>query len=98
MSRVYPSPDEVAHQQARAIRLALNATPGTPTQTRLLAAAQMLAQSITPLDHAKPTEVEAAELRDLSAAISRWTDIHSCDGAFAGAVEALTAGLDTGAA
>lgn len=93
-----PTAAEVARQQARAIRAALAAAPGSPAQTRALAAASMLGQSITPLSQPEPTQAERIVLNDIARVVSGWTDIHFCDGAFAGAVQALTAGLQEEAA
>lgn len=98
MPPLIPSPAMVAHQQERAIRAALTAAPGSPFQTRLLAAATLLASTITPLAQPQPTQAETQYLTDLARIISGWTDIHFCDGAFAGAVQALTAGLQAEAA
>ena len=93
-----PTAAEVAQLQQRTIRAALDAVPGSPFQLRLLSAAALIGNAITPLSQAQPTPAQERFLQHLTTPLRSWIDIHFGDGPFAGAILALTAGLQEEAA
>lgn len=93
-----PTASEVAELQAHTIRSALYAAPGSAFQLRLLTAAALIGNSITPQAQQPLNATQAAFLADTAKPLRGWIDIHFGDGPFAGAILALTAGLTEEAA
>ena len=93
-----PTASEVAELQAHTIRSALYAAPGSAFQLRLLTAAAHIGNSITPQGQQPLTPGQKRALTKMADELRNWIDIHFGDGPFAGAILALTNGLQDEAA